>query len=338
MRAFVGLITLSLLGFVLCDNVVTISNGKLLVFKSSGFSSSSSPIQSIYDPEGGSFASVKRYRDYVYTVTGDAHVQRWGISTSGKLYRTSDYFWFQYCPTGLTIRGSTDPENADYVMLICPYYSYGNSRVVLANPKTLEFEYNITSTNTGTSAGIIFDAVLTGNYLYTSELTPHEFGYGKIVQYSVNNDFKKSTEVKLAAHPSLAIRKNSDLFATISTTQLVPAVNDIMRFDADRMTPVDTLSTTCTDLVRLSSDSKTLFVACDNNNSLKVYDVSGSGIEPVCESDLGSGVDAGMKMVDGFLYGAGSGLTRYTLGDNGCPVSADVVPVTCTSVDGLSEE
>uniref|UniRef100_A0A7S2ZM35 Uncharacterized protein n=2 Tax=Rhodosorus marinus TaxID=101924 RepID=A0A7S2ZM35_9RHOD len=97
-------------------------------------------------------------------------------------------------------------------------------------------------------------------------------------------------------------------------------------------------STTCTDLVRLSPDSNTLFVGCDNSSSLKVYDVSGSGIEFVCESDIGSGVSAGIGEVDGFLFGAGNGLTRYTLADNGCPVSADVVDVQCNDIGGLSEE
>mmetsp|Transcript_18576 Transcript_18576/g.74650 ORF Transcript_18576/g.74650 Transcript_18576/m.74650 type:complete len:339 (-) Transcript_18576:82-1098(-) len=338
MRGLCGFVMLSLLGSVLCDNVVTVSDGKLLVYDSTDFSWTSQPIQTISDPEGGSFARMHRYKDYIYTTTGYAYVRRWGISGNGKLYQTDDVFWFQYCPTGLNIRGSSDPENADYIMLICPYYSYGNSRVILANPKTLEFEHTVTSTNSGTHAGIIGDAVLTGDYLYASELVPHDFGYGMLLQFDVNNNFKKTREAHLAAPPVLSIHNKSDLFATITNSQQYPAVNDILRLDADTLESLATESTTCTDLVRLSPDSKTLFVACDNSTSLKVYDVSGSGLEFVCESVMGSGAYAGMGEVDGFLFGAGPALSKYTLADNGCPVSVEVLGIACNDIGGLSKE
>ncbi|KAJ8906281.1 hypothetical protein NDN08_002774 [Rhodosorus marinus] len=282
---------LSLLGSVLCDSVVTItSSGTLAVFDSSDMSSSTTPIQTISDPDGEYFTDVHRYKNYVYTNTNYANVQRWGISSSGKLYRTSDKLWFQYCPSGLSIRGSSDPEHADYVLLICPYYSYGNSRVILANPKTLEFEHTIPSIQSGMYAATITDAVLTDKYLYTSQFVPHSGGVSLIMQYDVSNNFKKGVRVNLPTAPRLSIMKNSDLFATYQ--------NQIGRFDADTM---ETLKS--------------------------VYDVSGSDIDPVCESDIGGGAGGGMVEFEGSLYASGNALTRYTLADNGCPVSSDAVEI-----------
>jgi len=311
---------LSLLGSVLCDSVVTItSSGTLAVFDSSDMSSSSKPIQTISDPNGEYFTDVHRYKTSVYTNTNYANVQRWGISSSGKLYRTSDKFWFQYCPSGLSIRGSSDPDNADYVLLICPYYSYGNSRVILANPKTLEFEHTITSIQSGMYAATMTDAVLTGKYLYTSQWVPHSGGVSLILQYDVSNNFKKGVRVNLPSPPRLSIRKNSDLFATYQ--------NQIGRFDADTMASLKSVSTACAHTVKLSTDSKTLFTGCGGSNSLQVYDVSGSDIDSVCESDVGGGAGGGMVEFEGSLYASGNALTRYTLADNGCPVSADAVEI-----------